>query len=56
MREKLDTESLGIILLDTFMDTFFPTEKHSVPDSFTLYHYNGLKQSNPDNEVNFFNL
>ncbi|CAH0548582.1 unnamed protein product [Brassicogethes aeneus] len=46
MRKKLDEECLGIILLDAFMQEFFPKEETSTPDMFTLVHYNGLAQSN----------
>lgn len=42
MKKKLDSENLGIILLSSFMDEFFPEEKSSVPDTFSLLHYNGL--------------
>lgn len=55
MKKKLDADSLGIILLSAFMDEFFPEETVSVPDTFTLYHYNGLPRSCPSNKVlNFF--
>lgn len=46
MRKKLDSENLGIILLNAFMDEFFPKEESSTPDMFPLYHYNGLPHSN----------
>ncbi|KAK0089689.1 hypothetical protein PV325_006112 [Microctonus aethiopoides] len=49
MRKKLDSESLGIILLASFMDEFFPEEPRTCPDTFPLLHYNGLPRSNPDN-------
>jgi len=45
MKSKLDPDSLGIVLLPQFLEEFFPEDKR-VPDSFTLYHYNGL--SKPD--------
>jgi len=45
MKTKLDPDSLGIVLLPQFLEEFFPEESR-VPDSFTLYHYNGL--SKPD--------
>ena len=41
MKSKLDPDSLGIILLPMFLDEFYPEDK-PLPDSFTLYHYNGL--------------
>ncbi|XP_015116758.1 ubiquitin carboxyl-terminal hydrolase MINDY-3 homolog [Diachasma alloeum] len=53
MKKKLDNESLGIILLASFMDEFFPEEPRTCPDTFTLYHYNGLPRSNPDNRVRY---
>lgn len=51
MSKKLDPESLGIILLNAFMDEFFPEEKRSVPDTFDLMHYNGIPGSNEANKV-----
>lgn len=42
MRTKLDQDSLGIILLPHFLEEFYPEIGRSNPDSFTLYHYNGL--------------
>lgn len=51
MRKKLDSENLGIILLNAFMDEFFPKEESSTPDMFPLYHYNGLPHSNPQGRV-----
>ncbi|KAG8225061.1 hypothetical protein J437_LFUL000039 [Ladona fulva] len=53
MRKKLDSENLGIILLSSFMEEFFPEEKRSVPDVFTLYHYNGLARSSPSGKVEY---
>lgn len=53
MRKKLDSENLGIILLNAFMDEFFPKEESSVPDMFTLFHYNGLANSNVNGQVSF---
>lgn len=51
MRKKLDSESLGIILLAGFMDEFFPDDPRTCPDTFILYHYNGLPRSNFENKV-----
>lgn len=51
MRKKLDSELLGIILLASFMDEFFPEEPRTCPDTFPLHHYNGLPRSNPDNRI-----
>lgn len=53
MRKKLDSENLGIILLASFMDEFFPEEPRMCPDMFVLYHYNGLQRSNPENRVKY---
>lgn len=53
MKKKLDNESLGIILLASFMDEFFSEETRTCPDTFTLYHYNGLERSNPDNRIQY---
>ncbi|XP_049953550.1 ubiquitin carboxyl-terminal hydrolase MINDY-3 homolog [Schistocerca serialis cubense] len=49
--KKLDPENLGIILLNAFLAEFYPDEKTSVPDTFNLYHYNGLPGSCPDGKV-----
>lgn len=53
MRKKLDSENLGIILLNAFMDEFFPKEEYSTPDMFTLIHYNGLPRSNIKGQVQY---
>lgn len=51
MSKKLDPEGLGIILLNAFMDEFFPKEKRSTPDTFDLLHYNGIIRSNVEDKV-----
>ncbi|XP_058063604.1 ubiquitin carboxyl-terminal hydrolase MINDY-3 homolog [Anopheles bellator] len=51
MRSRLDPENLGIILLNAFLNEFFPSEKKSIPDSFDLLHYNGIPNSNFNNRV-----
>lgn len=51
MSKKLDPEGLGIILLNAFMDEFFPEEKRSTPDTFDLIHYNGIPRSNVEDQV-----
>ncbi|XP_062900194.1 ubiquitin carboxyl-terminal hydrolase MINDY-3 isoform X1 [Mobula hypostoma] len=51
MKNKLDPEGLGIILLGTFLQEFFPEQESTIPESFTVYHYNGLKQSNHNEKV-----
>ncbi|XP_028141463.1 ubiquitin carboxyl-terminal hydrolase MINDY-3 homolog [Diabrotica virgifera virgifera] len=53
MKKKLDNENLGIILLNAFMDEFFPKEESSTPDMFTLVHYNGLARSNVNSQVHY---
>lgn len=53
MAKRLDAENLGIILLASFMDEFFPEERNTCPDTFSLYHYNGLERSNPDNRISY---
>ncbi|CAH1115314.1 unnamed protein product [Psylliodes chrysocephalus] len=53
MKKKLDNENLGIILLNAFMDEFFPIEESSTPDMFTLVHYNGLARSNINGHVHY---
>ena len=44
MKSKLDPDGLGIILLPLFLEEFYPEDK-PLPDSFTLYHYNGLSKA-----------
>lgn len=56
MSKKLDPEGLGIILLNAFMDEFFPDEKRSTPDTFDLLHYNGIPRSNVDDKVRKLSL
>uniref|UniRef100_A0A3Q1D1X0 Ubiquitin carboxyl-terminal hydrolase MINDY n=1 Tax=Amphiprion ocellaris TaxID=80972 RepID=A0A3Q1D1X0_AMPOC len=51
VKSKLDPESLGIILLGPFLLEFFPDQDSGIPDSFPVYHYNGLKQSNHKEKV-----
>ena len=51
MEQRLDPEGLGIILLYSFMDEYYPHETSSVPDVFKLWHYNGLSRSNLDTKV-----
>ncbi|XP_060228710.1 ubiquitin carboxyl-terminal hydrolase MINDY-3 isoform X2 [Meriones unguiculatus] len=51
IKNKLDPEGLGIILLGPFLQEFFPDQGSSGPESFTVYHYNGLKQSNYNEKV-----
>uniref|UniRef100_A0A182T0Y5 Ubiquitin carboxyl-terminal hydrolase MINDY n=1 Tax=Anopheles maculatus TaxID=74869 RepID=A0A182T0Y5_9DIPT len=53
MRSRLDPENLGIILLNAFMNEFFPDDKKSTPDTFDLLHYNGIPNSNYGNVVQY---
>ncbi|XP_070407337.1 ubiquitin carboxyl-terminal hydrolase MINDY-3 isoform X2 [Nothobranchius furzeri] len=53
VRNKLDPESLGIILLGPFLLEFFPDQDSGIPDSFPVLHYNGLKQSNHKEKVEY---
>ncbi|XP_016994980.2 ubiquitin carboxyl-terminal hydrolase MINDY-3 homolog [Drosophila takahashii] len=54
MQKRLDPENLGIILLNAFMDEFFPLERRSTPDTFELMHYNGIPGSNENNRVRYY--
>mgnify|MGYP001791035655 FL=1 len=53
IKEKLDSEGLGIFLVSSFMDEFFSKSKDNDEQrrSFELYHYNGIKRSNESNKV-----
>lgn len=53
MQRKLDAESLGIILLNDFMEEFFPDDRKTVLDTFPLMHYNGIPNSNVENRVKY---
>eukprot|EP00058_Branchiostoma_floridae_P023329 XP_002608819.1 hypothetical protein BRAFLDRAFT_125611 [Branchiostoma floridae] len=54
MQKKLDSEQLGIIVLEQFMQEFFANEEKSpIPESFTVYHYNGLKRSSNNGKVQY---
>lgn len=53
MRRKLDADSTSIILLSDFMYEFFPEDKRSIPDTFDLFHYNGIPNSNLNHKVRF---
>ena len=54
MYERMDPEQLGIVTLNAFLDEFFPTDSHKAAEqvqSFTVYHYNGLRNSCPAHKV-----
>ena len=54
MCQELDPDGMGLILYNKFQEAFFSGEKlHSPPDTFNLYHYNGLLASNPDKKVRY---
>ncbi|XP_015666695.1 ubiquitin carboxyl-terminal hydrolase MINDY-3 [Protobothrops mucrosquamatus] len=53
MKTKLDPEGLGIILLGPFLQEFFPEQDPKIQESFAIYHYNGLKQSNCNEKVTY---
>lgn len=53
MQKRLDSEGLGIILLNAFMDEFFPEDKRSVPDTFDLLHWNGIPGSNDGHKIKY---
>ncbi|XP_054638034.1 ubiquitin carboxyl-terminal hydrolase MINDY-3 [Dunckerocampus dactyliophorus] len=53
VKRKLDPEGLGIILLGPFLLEFFPNQDSGIPESFPVYHYNGLKQSNHNERVEY---
>jgi len=54
MRSKLDSEELGIITRNSFMEEFFPEEpQNQQVQSFHLYHHNALPQSNAEGKVEF---
>lgn len=53
MRKKLDADSTSIILLSDFMYEFFPEDKRSTPDTFELFHYNGIPSSNDNHSVRY---
>lgn len=52
MRSKLDSEELGIITRNSFMEEFFPEEPQNQQiQNFHLYHHNALPQSNAEGKV-----
>lgn len=53
MQRKLDPDGTSIILLNDFMYEFFPDDKKSTPDTFDLYHYNGIPNSNEGHLVRY---
>lgn len=54
VRNKLDSENLGIITLSSFMQEFYPDEgSQGCPNHFIVFHYNGLSRSCPHSKVCF---
>jgi ubiquitin carboxyl-terminal hydrolase MINDY-3/4 len=53
MRGKLDPDNTSIILLSDFMYEFFPDDRKSTPDTFDLFHYNGIPNSNENHMVRY---
>lgn len=54
MCKELDPESMGVILYHKFVEAFFtPDESYKPPDTFTVFHYNGLESSCPQNKIQF---
>ena len=52
IKNKLDPDNLDIILLNDFLDEFFPNrEPNFPPKAFLIYHYNGLLQSSNSGKV-----
>ncbi|KAI0982988.1 hypothetical protein GJ496_000611 [Pomphorhynchus laevis] len=53
-KKNMDVESLGIITESAFMEYFFKGEiDHLRANKFTLFHYNGLLNSNVDKQVRY---
>uniref|UniRef100_A0A8C4WU57 Ubiquitin carboxyl-terminal hydrolase MINDY n=1 Tax=Eptatretus burgeri TaxID=7764 RepID=A0A8C4WU57_EPTBU len=53
MKGRLDPESLGLILLGPFLTEFFAEEENNIPESFSVFHYNGLRYSCPHEKVRY---
>ncbi|XP_071803344.1 ubiquitin carboxyl-terminal hydrolase MINDY-3-like isoform X1 [Asterias amurensis] len=52
VKQRLDPDDFGVILLNSFMTEFFPNKpERTIPEYFTIYHYNGLKRSCPNRQV-----
>ncbi|XP_023336532.1 ubiquitin carboxyl-terminal hydrolase MINDY-3 isoform X1 [Eurytemora carolleeae] len=45
MKDRVDPDGLGLVLMPLFLEEFFPEFQGGAPDSFTLYHYNGLSKT-----------
>ncbi|GAB1601101.1 ubiquitin carboxyl-terminal hydrolase MINDY-3-like [Argonauta hians] len=54
VRSKLDSENLGIITLNSFMQEFYPdVGSQGCPNHFIVFHYNGLSRSCPQTKVSY---
>ncbi|XP_038044382.1 ubiquitin carboxyl-terminal hydrolase MINDY-3-like [Patiria miniata] len=52
VKQRLDPDDFGVILLNSFISEFFPNEPDRIiPEYFTVYHYNGLKRSCPNRQL-----
>ena len=52
MCKELDPENVGVILFNKFLDSFYSVEQSFMPpDTFDIFHYNGMESSCPDNKV-----
>lgn len=52
MLSELDPDRMGVILYHRFVEAFSNSDQsYSPPDTFLLYHYNGLESSCPQNKV-----
>ncbi|XP_042878766.1 ubiquitin carboxyl-terminal hydrolase MINDY-3 homolog [Penaeus japonicus] len=48
MMNELDPDNIGVILYHKFVEAFFtPEQSYTPPDTFIVYHYNGLESSCP---------
>ena len=57
MKDKLDSEQLGIITRSSFLEEFYPGETTpEIPKMFTMYHYNGLARSCPNSKVRIIRI
>ncbi|XP_045604186.1 ubiquitin carboxyl-terminal hydrolase MINDY-3-like isoform X2 [Procambarus clarkii] len=54
MMLELDPDNMGVILYHKFVETFFtPDQSYTPPDTFAVYHYNGLESSCPLNKIQY---
>lgn len=52
MMNELDPDNIGVILYHKFVEAFFtPEQSYTPPDTFIVYHYNGLESSCPMGKV-----